>query len=400
MSTYLIGGKEVDKSAEDLQEILKRIYGQKDRPLCLCKGGEGVKMYVSRIHSDFYVIKRMPNTGQEHALDCESFEPPEGLSGLGEVNGQAIKEDPESGNTTIKFDFSLSKGARRAPPSSGGEEKDSVKSDGKKLTLRGTLHYLWEEAGFNKWSPAMEGKRNWGVIRRYLLNAAVNKLAKGEALANLIYIPEVFNVDQKDQIRDRREKLLRAMATDKEQRGLMILVAEVKEFKEAGFGYQMTVKHVPDRHFVIDSDLGKRLVKRFRNELEAWPGLPGTKLLTIATFSVSQNVVAKIEEMSLVTVNENWLPYDNGAEKALVDKLIEEKRRFTKMLRYNLPSTRPIATAVLQDRGEGAEMTAMYVVPLNAEPAYLDALNRVIEESGIRSWMWDENSESTPPALP
>ncbi len=400
MSKYLIAGKRIDKTSESFQDVLKSIYDQKDRPLCLCREGQGVKMYVSRINSDFYIIKRMPNTGQEHALDCESFEPPEGLSGLGEVNGQAIKEDPESGNTMLKFDFSLSKGARRAPPTGGGEEKDSVKSDGKKLTLRGTLHYLWEEAGFNKWSPAMEGKRNWGVIRRYVLNAAVNKLAKGEALGNLIYMPEVFNVDQKDQIRERREKLLRAMATNKEQRGLMILIAEVKEFKEAGFGYQMTVKHVPDRQFVIESDLGKRLVKRFRNELDAWPGLSGTKLLTIATFSVSQNVVAKIEEISLVTVNENWLPYDNGAEKALLDKLIEEKRRFTKMMRYNLPSTRPIATAVLQDRGEAADLTALYVVPLNAEPTYYDALKRVIEESGIQVWQWDENSEASPPALP
>jgi Protein of unknown function (DUF1173) len=65
-------------------------------------------------------------------------------------------------------DHSLSKGPTKTIPTGNGEEKNSVKTDGNKLSLRGTLHYLWEQAGFNKWSPGMAGKRNWFVIRKYL----------------------------------------------------------------------------------------------------------------------------------------------------------------------------------------------------------------------------------------
>ena len=75
------------------------------------------------------------------------------------------------GLTALRFDFALSKGASKAIPSVNTEAKNSVKTDGKKLSLRGLLHYLWEQAEFNKWSPGMAGKRNWFVIRKYLYEA-------------------------------------------------------------------------------------------------------------------------------------------------------------------------------------------------------------------------------------
>ncbi|MBD0210902.1 DUF1173 family protein, partial [Acinetobacter baumannii] len=36
----------------------------------------------------------------------------------------------------------------KAPPAPSGADSDSVRTDGKKLTLRGLLHYLFEEAKF------------------------------------------------------------------------------------------------------------------------------------------------------------------------------------------------------------------------------------------------------------
>ncbi|WP_312573992.1 DUF1173 family protein, partial [Staphylococcus saprophyticus] len=86
---------------------------------------------------------RMPGTGAKHKLGCDSYETPPGLSGYGDVEGSAIVEDPESGEVTLKFGFALAKGASREMPEPSGDEPDSIKTDGKKLTLRGLLHYLW-----------------------------------------------------------------------------------------------------------------------------------------------------------------------------------------------------------------------------------------------------------------
>jgi Protein of unknown function (DUF1173) len=106
-------------------------------------------MYIAQVNGHF-IVKRMPNTGSDHDLECDSYEIPAGLSGLGQVLGSAIKENSGDDLTALKFGFSLSKGPTKTIPSGNGEEKNSVKTDGNKLCLRGTLHYLWEQAGFNK----------------------------------------------------------------------------------------------------------------------------------------------------------------------------------------------------------------------------------------------------------
>ena len=47
-----------------------------------------------------------PDTGDAHATGCESYEPPPELSGLGEVMGTAIQEDPEHAGTPPSSDSS------------------------------------------------------------------------------------------------------------------------------------------------------------------------------------------------------------------------------------------------------------------------------------------------------
>src|SRR3546814_10240269 len=51
----------------------------------------------------------MPNTGSDHNPGCDRYEPPAELSGLGEVMGAAIHEDPDQNVTALKLAFSLSK---------------------------------------------------------------------------------------------------------------------------------------------------------------------------------------------------------------------------------------------------------------------------------------------------
>jgi hypothetical protein len=197
-------------------------------------------MYVAKVNGRF-VIKRMPNTASEHDLSCESYEAPAELSGLGEVLGSAIQEHVEEGITDLKLAFSLTRRPWRAAPIPADGEPDSVTTDGKRLTLRGTLHYLWEQAGFHKWSPAMSGKRNWYVIRKFLLQAAQAKFAKGQALNDLLYIPEPFSLEHKDEIVQRRTALMAKLAAAAKNRShsLMMLIAEVKEISAARYGYKL-----------------------------------------------------------------------------------------------------------------------------------------------------------------
>ena len=182
MRQIAIDGEVIAADSADFQTRLAEAQSRQVRPLCLCRD-PGLPLYISRVGGRL-ILKRMPGTGAQHDPACASYEPPYELSGLGSVAGSAIREDLETGTTLLKLDFSLTKSAGRALPApSATPEKGEVRSDGTKLTLRALLHYLWDQAGFNRWRPGMAGKRNWAVIRKFLLEAAEGKSSKGKAPA-------------------------------------------------------------------------------------------------------------------------------------------------------------------------------------------------------------------------
>jgi hypothetical protein len=380
----------------NLVVALQDIYGSKVRPLCMCRS-TGVEMYIAKV-ANKYAVKRMPNTGADHGADCDSYEPPAELSGLGQLMGTAIDEDTEAGTTTLKLGFSLSKMAGKSAPAPSGAEKDSVKTDGNKLTLRGTLHYLWDQAGFNRWSPAMEGKRPWPVIRKFLLLAAENKLAKGSALVDRLYVPEPFSPERKSEIAQRRmAKLATATAPARETKQLLIVIGQVAEIGKSRYGYKIRLKHVPDCDFMLNEDLHKRLQKRFGTELELWSSNDdaGVRLVAIATVAVGQTGVPSIEEIALMVTTQSWVPFENQSELLLLGMLAEKKRRFTKGLRYNLPSASPLATVVLSDTQP--EPFAMYVVPFGASDEYRQQLEQLVDNSKLPSWTWEPALGEAPP---
>ena len=214
------------------------------RPYCMCVGGDvGIEVYVARRYEKF-VVHRMPNTGANHAPWCPHFEPADDLTGLGQLRGHAILQDEDSGEVSLKLGFPLSRAAARLAVAGSVEDKPSVKTDGTKLSLRGFLHYLWNEAQLTHWHPRMEGKRSWYVVRRALLGAVEAKQSKGQHLASMVYVPENFSLDEKFEIGRRRgERTMRAHASSKQ---MMILIAEVKNFEVSHYGEKIVCKHLPD----------------------------------------------------------------------------------------------------------------------------------------------------------
>jgi hypothetical protein len=202
MAMYLIHGRRMEPEDTGFHDALAAAHASRHRPLCLCRP-EGLQMYVARLGSGL-ILKRMPDTGGEHAADCASYEPPPEFSGLGELTGSAIIEDLTAGITALKLGFALSKGGSRSNMPACGDVGDSVASDGSKLTMRGLLHYLWDQAELTRWQPAFAGRRSWAVVRKHLLLAAESKVARGRALHDELYIPEVFSVERRDDINARR----------------------------------------------------------------------------------------------------------------------------------------------------------------------------------------------------
>jgi hypothetical protein len=396
MQTFRFKTEVIGADDPRLPAALAAAHAEKLRPLCTCRSA-GVPMYVAR-NGDGYLIKRMPYSGGQHGFECDSFEPPPELSGLGEVSGSAIQEDVDSGLTALKLDFSLSKTGSRKAPVASGIEPESVRTDGAKLTLRGVLHYLWDEARLNRWTPAMAGKRSWYVVRKYLLQAAENKTSRGAAFGSLLFIPETFSVERKDELLRRRMARFAALSAPAGgARKLMLLVGEIKHIEPSRYGHGLVVKHLPDLTFMMAEDLHKRMVKRFANELELWGADNSTHLVAIATFSVGATGVVSVEELALAVTSSNWIPVEHVYDLQLLEALTHAHRRFTKGLRFNLAADRPLASAVLADTSP--RPVALYVVPPTASDAYKNALDDLVETSDLAPWFW-RTGEQALPALP
>jgi len=305
-------------------------------------------MYIAEV-GDQFLVKRMPLSGGAHDPSCISYDPPDELSGLGVLMGSAIKLDPESGLAALKLDFSLSKSGRRPTPVAGAGGSESVAADPKKLSLRSLLHYLWHEAELTVWTSRWAGKRHWWNTRWHLIEAARQMTVKGGPLSDVLFVPEPFRSADKTAIEQRRACALElAQPPKRGPRRLMILVGEVKELAPARSGHKLIIKHMPGFVFLLDESLHRRLQSRFENELALWGADEASHLMAIATFGLSPAGLAVVEEMALMVVAENWVPYESAYEKKLVDALARVSDRSLKGLRYNLPAEKPTAAAILQ----------------------------------------------------
>jgi hypothetical protein len=395
MTRYIVNEQEFDTQQPETQAVLAAAHSHGQRPLCQCSRPSGTEMYIAYVGNEF-IVKRMPNTGALHAPHCESYEPPAELSGLGEIMGSAITEDIEQGTTSLKLAFSMSRSAGRARATGAGTESDSVKSDAKKLTLRGMLHFLWDEAGFNRWTPGMEDKRSWNVIRRYLHKAADGKIANGEALGEILFIPEPLIVEHKDDIARRRTARLAGLAnTANGSRRLMVMIAEIKEMETARYGEKLIIKHLPDYPILVAEELFKRMKKRFENEIAIWEATDDTHLVVIGTIGMMPGNFPEFEEMALMTVTSEWIPFESVYDKLLIEQLTRARRSFVKGLRYNMASQRPMASCVASDTQP--KPTAMYIVPTQPTQAYRASLAELVQRTQLMSWFWDTATDWTPP---
>jgi len=394
-AAYEIAGRRFEIGSRGFAEAVADAHSARQRPRCMCLV-EGVEMYVARL-GDGYIVKRMPDMGSHHAPDCPSYEPPAEFSGLGQVLGSAISEDPATGETTLKLDFPLTKmpGRSQMPPAGG--DSDSVSTTGTKLSLRGLLHYLWDQAELTRWHPGFAGKRTWATVRKHLLQAAENKIARGQALQSRLYVPEVFSVEQRDVINARRlVQWALAMAGPGKAERLMLMIAEVKEIVPARYGYKAVIKHVPDQAFALDEQLYRRLDRRFESELSLWGASDSVHMVMIATFAMREIGLPTIAELSLMPVTGQWLPFDDSFEQQLVGQLLREGRSFLKALRYNLPAGPLAASAILIDAGQSS--VPLYIAQRGTDGSEPSHEIKDLALARMSSpWVWNPSLGAMPP---
>ncbi|MBX5041133.1 DUF1173 domain-containing protein [Rhizobium lentis] len=396
MKQFVIGNQALEESSPEFQSELARAYEQKLRPLCRCREPP-VPMYIARMDGQF-LVKRMPLSGRQHDPVCPSYDPPYELSGLGPLIGNAIQIDAATGAAMLKLDFSLSKRGNRATSDASSEPTETVRSQPKRLSLRAMLHYLWDTAELTEWTSLWAGRRGWGRVRSSLMNAARQMIVRGSPLSDILFIPEVFHLEDKEGIAARRAATLGgARAETSGPRKLMVMVAEVKEFSPVRDGQKILVRHLPFP-LVIDERAWKRLNGRYDIELELWRSNTDFHLIVIATFGISSAGIASVEEVAMMVVNENWIPVENIHEQRLLERLSRLRRKSKKALRFDLSRGQPIASVTLPEATPAP--VALFIVPTNADEHWETAMNEMIAaRPEMTPWIW-RVAEGEMPRLP
>jgi hypothetical protein len=353
-------------------------------------------MYVSKFQD--FVIKRMPESGKEHALTCPSYDLPPSASGIGQLLGEAII-DRGAGGVELRLDFPLTRYRGRSRAYRPPDASEEVAVARKQLSLCGLLHYLWEQARFNRWYPRMQGKRSYAVVRKFLLRACEPIETKGLRLSERVFIPEAFQLDHAAQIARRHRQALSLLLSSERQLqfNMMITIGELKDLRPTTLGYQLVLKHLPEYAFLLDQKAGDRIKRTFESELVAWNAAQ-VRLVIACLFHARQEHCYKVDSLTFMMSSAQWIPLDHVYEKNVVDKLVVEGRAFIKPLRYGTRYPSEFSNFELLDAG--------------SRPIHLDILSPFLSaaerEAKIRAisarqpwgWVWDTAQSVDIPELP
>jgi len=391
---FSIKGRVIDASAASFQDLLASVYDTPERPRCLCVAG-GTEMYVAK-HRQF-VVKRMPDTGCHHHPSCPSFELESQQSGLGELMGEAVLE-LTPGQIQLRVDFPWTRTLGRSAPRGEAQDAAEVSEPKRRMSLRALMHFLFERAGFNRWSPAMEGKRNQGVLHKYLLGAAEDVMVKGVALSERLYVPEAFNEATKAQAAQRRRDKLAVLRPHEGQSPLAVVIGEFKASEVTALGRRVWIRHMPDAPLLVANKTWERIERLFAPMFEAGDADSGHKVRIVlaALIRARREHTYEIDALSLMMTSEHWIPVEGIHELPLVHALVTQRRRFVKPLRYDAKSVASFPNALLLDAGS----TPM---PLHVVSAFMPARERDAKVKAAQTasgspWLWWTNE--TMPTLP
>lgn len=391
--TFSIKGAEYDEADPTLQAALANIYNTADRPVCMCVHG-GVEMYVAK-YAD-YVIKRLPETGSKHHPTCAAFEIDPTESGRGELLGKAITEHAANEwEIRVKFPLARTPGrsVQRGTPGTATE----VTSRSKSASMLALLHELWERTGFNKWYPAMEGKRNWGTVRTYLLSEASRARTKNQVLSDVLLTAEPFNKDKAQQQAGGRRKLLATLQSPKGdvQHRMLIVVGELKQVEGTTMGVRLRLKHMPELAFILDSDTWKRAAKTYETQLKVHEADDTTRLVVAVLIFSPTDQIYEVNQLTLMLTTQHWIPIEDANDNALMRRLTADRRRFIRPLRFDSKHWGGFANAKLLD--VGTTPVDLHILSATMAPQQRNAKESAIAQSP-HGWVWQV--EQSMPELP
>ncbi len=387
------------------KRVLLMSHGKADvRCCCLGTGDKRLSIH-SRANSDRFHLARFPDTGSEHSEDCAYYGVDPNMSGLGAYR-RGVVQELDDGATKIKLKVGLQQRVATAPTDTDSTPAKASKvpptrprSGQASMTLLGLLHYLWTQAGFNAWSPAMHGKRTLGVLHYHLLRVAAATYAGRVRLSGNLLVSTPAAAGRQAELN--KAKGMEAM----NRRRRLVVIAPLAQFlagMEEGAALPIAGFHgIP--HLTMSPELWETLQRRFSAEMNGW--MAGEQVVAVVQTDVPAPargaVQAQVVDISAMLVTPQWIPVDSGYEAAAVAGLVAEERRFEKPLRFDAGQDQVFPDFWLKDCGDPLPMEVWGLT----DSEYLERKKKKVEHydatygSGTW-WQWDATSGAPMPPFP
>jgi len=311
------------------KNTLKKAHGNSE-VFCCCQGSGSKRLAVRYMtDTDSFHLARFPETGHEHSTDCIYYAPDPSITGAG-AYAKDVLEETSDGGFRIKLAVGLKiKGATSSQeqPSSENQAPSASKPS---MSLLGLLHTLWTHSGMNRWSPAMQGKRDWGKVHKHINLAASKILASRLTIEDCLLVGTFFTSQEKA-----NEDKVKNAAALKRRLVLIAPMATYTSERDGGFKGNLPLKNfggMPYTHLPLD--LWKRTKKRFESEFVHWRSGGQVVVIGMGEFDKSgKNFV--LLDIAVMAITDQFIPVDSNPEYKVAEKLIAENRRFWKPLKYD-----------------------------------------------------------------
>lgn len=315
------------------QSVLEAAHGTAEATCC-CPGRGSRRLAIKRRESSGeYHLARFAGTGAEHSNECRFYAPSPETSGM-QGYARGVVEEGDDGLLRIK----LTRGLRIPPTkeSDGEVTEQSHRAPGIRkpsMSQRALLDLLWQESRLNVWHPAMEGKRNVYSVFKAVKKAADRISAGRVRLSDVLLLPAA--------------KASKAAAANEAtvasaiRKGLrLVVVAPLARFDESKHGDDIEKLPVSMPFGIpplyLQHGQWEKARNSFQREFSFWKSA-GT-VMAIAHVDVKQGSkwpIARVLEIGLMPVTEQWIPFDSSYEAVIAGQLKDQGRWFEKPLRFD-----------------------------------------------------------------
>ncbi|SDD68941.1 DUF1173 family protein [Actinokineospora iranica] len=299
---------------------------------CLCRIDEVVRLVI-RCRSGRYHLANWPSGGHQHAPDCPWFRAASSLSGRS-AYADAIADDDDG--TSIRLSSPLViRGA-----SAGGATTTGRGSTGREPTaargavgLLGLVHYLWEAARLNVWSP-QAGRRHWpdchDLLREQARDCRINHLP----LAGTLWIVPPFRPADAHRINTAWERYFARLAVTGTSRRRSLLLGEIRALEPTTHSIRVKLAHQRTPLYAPKA-LVDRVRRSYPAAFTAQAAQTNRRRVLLGLIEHSPRGHAVLVDFAAMLTTATYLPADSSHEADMADALTAAARTFLKPLRYD-----------------------------------------------------------------